>query len=182
MAINFQWFPERVIAAVDRAFEERAHRAGAEMVRVARVLANKDTGLMAASTYYTYLPAARTLTLHCDVGYAQFQEYGWYASPGKPFLRPAIAAAAPIFGVRTNMQIGSFLSPSHVARTINRGVRPRIAAQNLRLNRGKVARAALTNIHMNRQNESLRHTAPTGHKFVMKSSASKMNRLRKSWN
>ncbi len=180
--MDIRWYGREFLAYVDRQFEERAHRAGAEMVRVARVLANKDTGLMAASTYYTYIPATRTLTLHCDVGYALPQEYGWFASPGKPFLRPAILAAAPIFGIRTNMQIGSFLSPSHVPRMINRGVRPRITANNRAFNRGRVKKASLTTLHMNRQNQVLRHTAPTGHKFVMKSSASRLNRLGKAWN
>lgn len=182
MAINFQWFPERVIAAVDKAFEERAHRAGRAMVQIAKSLVPVDTSATKQSIHYLYEPKTRTLTLIASTHYSSYLEWGTFKMAARPYMRPAIAAAAPFFGIQTNMMLGTSLSPDHVPHKIMASIRPHITAANAKWNRGKVAKAAVTHIHMNRQGEALRHRAPTGHQFVMKSSASRLAKIKKSWN
>lgn len=182
MAINLQWFGDRFLRYVDDRFEDRAHLAGRAMVQISRSLVPVDTGATKASIHYLYERKTRTLTLIASTHYSSYLEWGTFKMAARPYLRPALAAAAPIFGIQTNMMLGTSLSPDHTPLHILRHIRPRISAANARWNRGRVAKAAVTHIHMDRQGEALRHTAPTGHKFVVKSSASRLAKIKRAWN
>lgn len=178
------WRGAAFMRFVDGQLEKKAHNCGQRMVSVAKSFAAVDTGFMRANVYYTYAPATKTLSLHSDAPYTMPQEFGWHSHPGHPFLRPAMLIAGPGFftGINTNIAVGTSLGVNHVPRTIAAHIRPHISAANRKYNRGVVKRTALTAFHVTRSGQTVRHTAPTGQRFAMKSSLSKLNRISKAWN
>jgi phage gpG-like protein len=62
--------------------------------RTAKRLCPVDTGRLRSSIGWTLAFGGGRLfaLVGSDVEYAWFQEFGWWASPGHPFLRPALAS------------------------------------------------------------------------------------------
>lgn len=182
-----EWFGDKFQRFADRIIEQRLHAAGQAMTRIAISLAPEETGLLKQSIYYTVMPRERLLTLHADTGYAWYQEVGTYKMRPHPYLRPAMAAAGPAFlsgigAAHVQIQAGTYSPVGHIPAKILPHIRPHISAANRQYNRGIVAKMPGVAIHMNRQNESLRHRAPTGHTFVQRSRIPGLTRRKRAWN
>lgn len=177
-----RWNPTKWI---DDLIDDRMHKAGQSMVGVAKMLAAVDTGLMRSRIYYTYAPDQKLLTLHCDVHYAIYQEFGTYQMPPHPFLRPAMNAAGPAFltgkltGVTTQMMVGSSLPKNYKPRTIKSHIRPLISAANKLHNVGVTARSRLSAVHLTRASEPM---GPGNRTPVYDLTHTQLNRIRRSWN
>lgn len=176
---------------INKLIDERMLVAGQAMVNVAKSLAPVDTGLLKSKIYYTYAPGQKLLSLHCDVGYAFFQEFGTYRHRPQPFLRPAINAVAPSFltgkitGVNTQIMAGTFNDVDHAPLKIRPKIRPHIEAANRMHNVGATKRTQFTAVHMNRQNEPRRHRVGLNQtsKVIMSSlSKHRLNTRRDAWN
>lgn len=176
---------------INKLIDERMLVAGQAMVNVAKSLAPVDTGLLKSKIYYTYAPGQKLLSLHCDVGYAFFQEFGTYRHRPQPFLRPAINAVAPSFltgkvmGINTQIMAGTYNAEDHAPRMIQPKIRPRIAAANRMHNVGATRRTEFTAVHMKRNNEPrTRRVGLQQKEQVVLSSLSKrkLNTRRDAWN
>jgi HK97 gp10 family phage protein len=121
-------FKEQVLyPAVARKMED----AGRAWVAAATALAPVDTGRLRASIGFAYNRETRTLKLHADEPYAAFVEFGTYRTRAQPFMRPAVAAVARIWGSAVELHVPT-LAPRYHAGTLRhadgrlRGARLRV--------------------------------------------------------
>lgn len=173
-----EWFANKFMKFVDDAFEKKARQAGQKMVAVARSLVPVDTGATKQSIMYLYEPKTRTLSLCVGTRWSLFLEYGTYKMAPRPYLRPALLAAAPMFGIKTGIVAPMSLPPGYTPRPIQAHIRPRIALANKTYNRGAVKRSRVTAFNTDRANRALRDRGGAPHKTDL----SHVHKLKKAWN
>ncbi len=98
MAGLFRWAPQALVAAVHRQVDTRMRAMGNHGVQVARDLVPVDTGQTRDSIGFTFDQATQTLELYADTRWAIFLELGTSRMEARPFLRPALAAMAALWG------------------------------------------------------------------------------------
>lgn len=173
-----QWFGDKITKLVDDAFERKARAAGQKMVAVAKSLVPVDTAATKNSIMYLYEPKTRTLSLVVGTPYSLFLEYGTYKMAPRPYLRPALLAAAPMFGIKTGIVAPMSLPHGYTPRTIMPHIRPHIAMANKTYNRGAVKRSKTTAFNTDRANRALRDQQGRPHKTDL----SHLHHLKKAWN
>lgn len=94
MAVALRWAGDKVRAVIRARAAKKLDAAGAMVVARARQLAPVDTGKLRAHIGYTVRQSDLTLTIHADMPYSAFQEFGTRMHAPHPFLRPAITAAS----------------------------------------------------------------------------------------
>ncbi len=111
----FQWFGDKVKAAINRHLDDKMHQTGAAVVARAQAMAPVRTGALRASISYLvqYNEAGGRSTLHIQVGmpYGIYQEFGTRNIPPHPFIRPALNEIGRIWGFDVNMQFAAV--PGH---------------------------------------------------------------------
>jgi hypothetical protein len=175
--VAIEWLGGKFESYIDKLIEQRAHRAGAEMVKVAKMLVPVDTGLLKSRIYYSYQPATRMLTLHADTHYALYVETGTYRMRPRPYLRPALLAVGMtwLVGIKTGIQVESSLKITHVPRFIQAHIRPHIDAANMQWNRGRVAKSPLNVVHVGRSKTRLQRMSG-------RTDLSRLNKIKRAWN
>ncbi len=74
------------------------------VVNIATRLAPKKTGFLATSISYAYDPNSHAISFIVGAPYGIFQEYGTRNMMAHPYIRPALAQVAPIYGFETSME------------------------------------------------------------------------------
>jgi hypothetical protein len=94
MGVKFEWFGDRAREHLIRLAAQRMRGAGEHGLEVARRLVPVDTGFLKSSLGYTFRQDTATLTLYADAHYSSSVEYGTSRHAARPYLRPALHAAA----------------------------------------------------------------------------------------
>lgn len=129
----FVWLGNKLKSQVDRAIDAKMDAAGKAAVAEARRVVHVRTGRLKASIGYSYRQSDRTLTLHADEPYALFEEMGTRYRPPHPYLRPGLAAAGRVWGMKTELQFTNVPA----SRTPARSARHRsMLASNAKFNAG----------------------------------------------
>ncbi len=98
MSSQLQWHGDAVLAAIRAQLDARMERAGAAGVQAAQALVPVRTGQTKASIGFTYDRSQGLLQLHAGTPWAVDVELGTRCTPARPFLRPALDAAAKALG------------------------------------------------------------------------------------
>lgn len=107
---GFKWFGTAAQRHVDEKIHAGLMAAGQKAVFYAKSYAPVRTGQLASSIGFTYRQSDKTLTLHADMSYAWFVEYGTRFMVPQPFLRPALLKASP-WWANTALQFQQIRSP-----------------------------------------------------------------------
>src|SRR5579863_3879254 len=99
------WFGARFARHVRDQTMGRLERAAQKGTAVAKRLVPVDTGQTRDSIGYTIDRKALEVTIHADTRWAIFLEFGTRFMRARPFLRPALAAAAQEFGGGLNTAV-----------------------------------------------------------------------------
>lgn len=99
MSLDFikNWRGDELVSQVKAEVDTRMRRCGEAMVTAAKQRAPIRTGHLQASIGYTYRQSDQTVQLYADAPYAIFVEFGTYKMIARPFLRPAMEAAAQVW-------------------------------------------------------------------------------------
>ena len=103
---SFQWFGDRIAAAVHQRIQAKLYESGKQALAVAQSLAPVDTGFLRASIGFT-VTSDNTLTLYADAPYDIFQEFGTRNIPPHPHMRPAINTLGRIWGGSIGLQFNN---------------------------------------------------------------------------
>lgn len=108
MAAKLNWFGDRAKAAIRQSLDARMDQAGKAIVARARELAPVETGKLRDSISYMYSTSTMTLTIHADMPYSGFVEFGTTRMSARPYLRPALAAASDLFFTTSTAAVMDF--------------------------------------------------------------------------
>jgi HK97 gp10 family phage protein len=110
---NFIWRPKPLLDDVNRELAAKFVQMGEVGVAEARRLVPVDTGQTRDSIGYTFNQGTKTLQLYADTRWAIFLEMGTSRQPARPFLRPALAKMAKVWGGgAVNLEMGLANAPS----------------------------------------------------------------------
>ncbi len=112
---SFNWFGDKIKAAIYGDIDTRMRRAGQTIVARAQQLAPIRTGQLRASIGYVYRQNDHTLQIYADAMYAIFVEYGTRHMRPQPYIRPALLEAGRLAGI--DLEIG-FANVPHIASPI----------------------------------------------------------------
>lgn len=85
------WFGDKVEKQLSKRAWHLVEFAANRIVEDAKNFCPVDTGALRNSIYQTTSDQSRTITIHVDMYYAAYVEYGTSRNVAQPFLRPAIA-------------------------------------------------------------------------------------------
>ncbi len=100
ITFNSAQFQQEVNASIDK----QARQFGLVVTDIARRLAPKKTGALALSITYAYDQNSHSISFIVGEPYGIFQEYGTRYMMANPYIRPALAQVAPIYGFDTSME------------------------------------------------------------------------------
>lgn len=106
--MGLEWFGNSALAFVRNEAAKRLDPAGKAVVARAQQLCPVDTGKLRASIGYTFSASTLTLTIHADMPYSSFVEFGTSRQSAQPFMRPALAEMPRFLSMvtTTNLQFG----------------------------------------------------------------------------
>lgn len=105
--MTFDWRGAEVEAAFLARLDEEMANIGRTAVQVAQTYAPKRTGRLAMSIHFVVDHAQHSVEIAVGAPYGIFVEYGTRYMRPQPYLRPALNALGPIFGIQLDMAFNS---------------------------------------------------------------------------
>ncbi len=93
----------QIDAAIHQRITAQMQAFGKQVVDIAVRNAPRKTGRLALSIHYDFNQADFRLVFVVDASYGMFVEYGTRHMRPQPYLRPALNAVGPIYGIETEM-------------------------------------------------------------------------------
>jgi len=100
ISFNSNQFQQEINDRIDK----QARQFGRVVVDLAQRFAPKRTGKLATSISYAYDNQTHSISFLVGAPYGVFQEFGTRYMNPHPYLRPALAQVAPIYGFNTSME------------------------------------------------------------------------------